>query len=146
MNPPDCPICLKHRGQGPLVGPVIYADELVHVAHRATGSLGYVLVETQRHVGYLDELTDAEAGAVGRVTSRVAAGLRAELDAEFVHTFVAGLSVPHFHQHLFVRHRGTPSHYAWHEQWADAPRGDVASLAERMTAYLTPPSTTGHAS
>jgi ATP adenylyltransferase len=139
MSLPECPICLKHRGQGPLVGPVIYQDNLLYVAHRATGSPGYAFIETQRHVSYLDELTDAEAEAVGRTASRLAFGLRAELDVEFVHSMVAGMAVAHFHQHVFVRHRGTPERYAWWEQWPDAPQGDVSTLAARLQSYLTGP-------
>ena len=118
------------------MGPTIYEDDLIHVAHRATGSLGYVFVDTQRHVPYLDQLTDAEAEAVGRTAARLARGLRAELDVEFVHTFVAGLAVPHFHQHVFVRHVGTPTEYEWWHQWPDAPHGDIAALARRLAPHL----------
>jgi diadenosine tetraphosphate (Ap4A) HIT family hydrolase len=132
----ECPICLKHRGEGPLVGPVIYQDDLVFVAHRATGSLGYAFVETQRHAPYLDDLTDEEAAAVGRVASRLARGLRAELDANFVHTAVSGLGVAHFHEHVFVRHGGTPDLYTWWQEWPDAPHGDIPALAKRLGAYF----------
>lgn len=135
----DCPICAKHRGAGPLVGPVIYADDLVFVAHRATGALGYVFVETRRHAPHLDSLTDAEAEAVGRVTSRLARGLRAELGVDFVHTAVAGLGVPHFHQHVFVRHLGTPKDHPWWPEWPSGPRGDVEALAVRLRSYLERP-------
>src|ERR687890_219770 len=45
-----CLICRKHRGEGPLVGPVVHVDEHVSVSHRATGALGYVFVESRRHV------------------------------------------------------------------------------------------------
>jgi ATP adenylyltransferase len=132
----NCPICEKHRGKGPLVGPVIYQDDLVFVAHRAGGSLGYVFVESQRHAPHLDDLTDAEAAAIGRMTTRLARGLRAELDIESVHTFVAGTAVPHFHSHVYVRHVGTPQHYAWWEQWPAAPRGDLQALADRLGRYV----------
>jgi ATP adenylyltransferase len=137
VSEPECLICQKHRGEGPLVGPVIYEDELLHVAHRATGSLGYVFIETQRHVPYLDQLTDLEAQAIGRTASRVARGLRSELDVEYVYAFVAGLAVPHFHEHVFVRHAGTPEQYEWWQQWPDAPQGDVPALVSRLASYLT---------
>jgi ATP adenylyltransferase len=138
---PDCPICSKHRGEGPLVGPVVYADELVFVAHRATGSLGYVFVESTRHAPYLADLTDAEAQALGWATVRLARGLRAELDVDFVHTAVSGIAVPHFHQHVFVRHAGTPEEYGWWQEWPSAPHGDVAEFAERLGRYFGPEST-----
>ncbi|CAA9413191.1 MAG: hypothetical protein AVDCRST_MAG75-2892 [uncultured Propionibacteriaceae bacterium] len=131
-----CLICQKHRGEGPLVGPLIHQDALVFVAHRAVGSLGYVFVETQRHVSSLAELTDAEAEAVGWTTTRLARGLCSELEVEHVHSMVAGLGVAHFHQHVFVRHAGTPSSYGWCEPWPDAPQGDTGYLARRLAAYL----------
>ncbi len=81
------------------------------VKHVATGSLsfmGHLVVETRRHAVYVDGLTDAEAGDVGRAVRAAAAALRAEFDPLFVHSAVAGLRHEHFHQHVFVRHRGTP--------------------------------------
>lgn len=136
MAEEDCLICQKHRGEGPLVGPLVYQDALLFVAHRAIGPLGYVFVETQRHVSSLDELTDREAEALGRVTTRLARGLRAELEVEHVHSMVAGLDVAHFHQHVFVRHSGTPSSYGWSEPWPDAPQGNTQQFVERLTVYL----------
>ena len=44
---------------------------------------------------------------------------------------VVGIGVPHFHQHVFARHRGTPRELNWmaSNEWADAPHGDAAALA-----------------
>jgi diadenosine tetraphosphate (Ap4A) HIT family hydrolase len=142
----DCPICAKHRGEGPLVGHVVGENELLLVSHRPVGddgtaALGYLFVEPRRHVPYLDDLTEAEAEAIGRVVRRAAAGLRTELAVDFVFSIIAGMSVAHFHQHLFVRHAGTPEEFgfmAGHE-WADAPRGDAQAIEElcgRLKPYL----------
>ena len=65
-----CPICAKHRGEGPLAGPKVFEDEHVVVSHRpvgedATAFLGYLFVESRRHVPFLDGLTDTEASAIG---------------------------------------------------------------------------------
>lgn len=136
MASPECSICQKHRGEGPLIGPVIHQDALVIVSHRAVGSLGYAFVETRRHVSSLADLTDAEAEKIGRMTTRLARGLRSELDVEHVHSMVAGLGVAHFHQHVFVRHVGTPTSYGWCEIWSEAPEGDSAHLADRLSTYL----------
>ncbi len=132
----DCSICRKHRGEGPLVGPVIYADELVCASHRPFGPAGYVFIESRRHTPYLDDLTDAEASAVGRLRSGLARGLRAELDVEFVHAQVSGRGVAHFHQHVYVRHTGTPTELEWWQQWPDAPLGDIDDLAQRLSRHL----------
>jgi ATP adenylyltransferase len=118
------------------LGPVIYRDDLVSVSHRATGPLGYVYLESRRHVAYLDQLSDAEAAAIGWAVTRVARGLRAELDVEFVHTFVSGRGVAHFHQHVFARHAGTPKDHPWWPEWDEAPHGDVQTLADRLSGYF----------
>ena len=133
----ECLICAKHLGSGPLSGPVVFADDLVVVSHRPGEVLGYLFVETRRHVAALDLLTVAEAEAVARAVRLAAVGLRAELDPEFVFSAVAGRSVAHFHQHVFVRHRGTPEELAWTEvEWAGAPRGDAAELCVRLRRHF----------
>jgi ATP adenylyltransferase len=131
-----CPLCAKQRGEGPLVCPVILCDDLVLVTHRATGSLGYVFIETIRHVGYVHQLTDAEAAAVGRMRTRVAAALTAELPVDHVFAMVLGRGVAHFHEHVFVRHVGTPTDLPWGEPWSDAPTGDIDALVGRLAARL----------
>lgn len=134
---PDCLICAKHRGTGPLVGPKVWEDEGLLVFHHPVGEdgtavLGHLYVETRRHVPYLADLTDSEAEAVGRVVRRAAHGLRTELAAEFVFSAIVGKGVAHFHQHLFVRHAGTPAEYDWMagDEWPDAPRGTAPEIAE----------------
>ncbi|MEU0882804.1 HIT domain-containing protein [Lentzea sp. NPDC005914] len=131
-----CLICAKHRGSGPLVGPVVFADDLVVVSHQPGSVLGHLFVETRRHVATLDSLTVAEAEAVARAARLVAVGLRAELDPEFVFSAVVGRVVAHFHQHVFVRHQGTPETLAWHEDWAEAPTGDVGAFSAILSGYF----------
>jgi ATP adenylyltransferase len=131
-----CLICAKHRGSGPLVGPVVWSSDLVVVSHRPVGMLGHLFVETRRHVATLDSLTVAEAEAVARAARLVAVGLRAELDPEFVFSAVVGRAVAHFHQHVFVRHQGTPEALPWHEEWPDAPTGDAGALSTNLRGYF----------
>jgi ATP adenylyltransferase len=142
----ECPICAKHRGEGPLVGPKVWEDEHSLVFHRRAGDdgttvVGYLFVETRRHVPYLADLSDAEAQAIGRVARRAAFGLRSELGADFVFSAIVGTGVPHFHQHIFARHRGTPAEYGWmaSHEWPGAPRGTAAELtelADRLRPYF----------
>ena len=132
-----CLICAKHQGHGPLVGPVVWTDSVVVVSHRPAGVLGHLFVETRRHVATLDELTVGEAEAVARAVRLVARALRAELDPEFVFSMIAGLSVAHFHQHVFVRHRGTPAELPWNEvAWKGAPSGDSGALCARLRTHF----------
>ena len=138
-----CPICAKHRGEGPLGGVRVWEDEHVVVFHAPAGFVGHLFVETKRHAPYLADLTEEEAAAVGRAAASVARALRAETDAEFVFSAVIGTGVPHFHQHLLVRYPGTPPELRWHEsdEWEDAPHADEAELeafCARLRPYLDP--------
>ncbi|HEX8865905.1 MAG TPA: histidine triad (HIT) protein, partial [Lentzea sp.] len=117
--------------------PVVFADDLVVVSHRPGDVLGYLFVETRRHVAYLDELTVEEAEAVGRAVRSAAVGLRAELAPEFVFSAIVGRAVAHFHQHVFARHQGTPEALPWDEEWSEAPTGDVAALSAELRGYFT---------
>ena len=54
---------------------------------------------------------------------------------------VINTRLEHFHEHIVVRHRGTPPDYPWHQvdEWPDAPRGDapeVAVLCERLAGHF----------
>ncbi|GHG00753.1 MULTISPECIES: histidine triad (HIT) protein [Amycolatopsis] len=137
--PEACVICAKHRGAGPLVSPVVWAGDLVVVTHRPGDFPGYLFVETRRHVANIDGLTEAEAMAVARAAWAGARALRAELDPESVHAAIAGrgLAGAHFHQHVFVRHRGTPAEFGWMDvDWPGAPREDVDLLCGRLSPYF----------
>jgi ATP adenylyltransferase len=95
----QCLICAKHRGEGPLVGPVIWADATVVVTHRlvgadGTGYPGYLFVETRRHVPSLDRLDEGEVAPVADAAWRSARALRAELDPDSVFSMLAGRAVP----------------------------------------------------
>jgi ATP adenylyltransferase len=131
----DCPICAKHRGEGPLQGQVVGRWDGLWVYHAppgedGTASLGYLFIETDRHAPHLEDLTDEEATALGRLRSRLARALTDALDVENVFSAVVGRGVPHFHEHLFVRHRGTPSDVPWHQSDEAAPRADEAAVAD----------------
>jgi ATP adenylyltransferase len=140
-----CVICAKFRNEGPLVGPYVWEDDLVRVSHLLPGTepatLGHLIVETRRHASYLDGLTDAEAAAVGLAARNAGRALRAELDVAFLHSAIINAGLEHFHQHVYVRHAGTPEQYAWHraDEWPDAPHGDrttVTELCRRLAAHF----------
>jgi histidine triad (HIT) family protein len=137
----DCSICARLES-----GAFVYADEHVVVEHLepqagGTAYLGYLFVETRRHVGGLGDLTPDEAAAVGRAAARVAHALRAAADAEHVYAAVIGHHTPHFHLHVIARHPGTPREYYWVrvDEWPDAPKGEaeaIAAFCARLKPYL----------
>jgi ATP adenylyltransferase len=139
----DCLICEKHAGRGPLVGPVVWEDRDVLVSHRPAdpdgrGFLGYLFVESRRHVARWDELTSGEAESVARTAWLAARALRAELPVELVFSAIVGMNVHHFHQHIFVRYPGTPSDVDWMASlsWDGAPRSNIDALAARLGQHF----------
>jgi diadenosine tetraphosphate (Ap4A) HIT family hydrolase len=140
----DCLICAKHRGEGPLDGELVVRHEGFWVYHSQPGddglaALGYLIIETDRHVPRLPDLTDAEAASLGRLRTRLARALREELDVPFVFAAVIGTNTPHFHEHLVARHRGVADDVPWHKSDEAAPRADVATvadLARRLRTHL----------
>jgi len=140
-----CFFCDRQDGRVPLVGGAIYVDELVYASHMFDSSaptyLGYLAVQTRRHVHQWADLTDAEAAAIGILLMRLSRALKACVGVE--HTYVVSYAevVPHFHALLTARYPGTPEVY-WRGQvydWPQAPKGgagEVALLCDKLRAYL----------
>jgi hypothetical protein len=64
----------------------------------------------------------------------------AEFGTDLIMSMIVGLAVPHFHQHAFVRHPGTPGDLPWFRsgEWSGAPQrsaAELAALAERLAAH-----------
>lgn len=81
---------------------MVAADEHWRIAH-ATGTAlpGWLVLMPRRHVTELADLTEAEAGGLGRWQLRLAAALRAEFGAD--KTYVAQFGEqPGFHLHFHV--------------------------------------------
>lgn len=68
--------------------------------------------------------------------TQLARGLRSELDVEHVRAKVAGLAVPHFHEHVLVRHVDSLPDQPWSQQWENGPQGDLHALAARLSTYV----------
>jgi diadenosine tetraphosphate (Ap4A) HIT family hydrolase len=143
----DCQICAKHRGEGPLSGELVARLDGFWIYHAPAGddglaSLGHLIVEIDRHAAYIDDLTADEAAALGRLRTRLARALRAELDAEHVFAAVIGRGIAHVHEHVLVRHAGTAADVPWHRSDEAAPRVDheaVVGLARRLGDRLARP-------
>jgi histidine triad (HIT) family protein len=140
---PECPICLKHRGGLQIPGGAIYQDDLVYAGHaqikegQDAAYLGYLMVETRRHIRGLADFTRAEAGAVTWLAARLAAALQSSRGADHVYAFVIGDHVPHFHLHLVPRYPGAPRQF-WGvrvDEWPEAPRGGPAAI-EQLCQHL----------
>ena len=142
MGTTGCDICQSHDGVGPLVVPVVWEDGPVVVKHLlgpVPVLLGHLLVETRRHTIRIEGTTEEEAAAIGRAVRRAALALAAVFDVEYVHAAIINTGCDHFHQHVYPRHRGTPSGYQWFEadSWPGAPHGD-ADAVEQLCSRLRP--------
>lgn len=134
LTPDTCDICRRHRGERHTAAELVgFGDGfwVFHVPPDESGlaSLGYLQIESDRHVAYLGDLTDDEAAALGRLRTRLAAALRKSLDPEFVFAAVIGRGIAHFHEHVFCRHRGTPPDVPWDASDEAAPRAEEARVA-----------------
>ena len=83
-------ICDKHQLGASAQGGVLFEDDLVYVGHvhtlkAPTAYRGWLVVEPKRHVAELGDLDEAEASAVGRVSSQVARLLQEREGAEHVY-------------------------------------------------------------
>lgn len=131
----DCVICTKHRSEGPLKGELVGRRDGFWVYHAPPADdglapLGELIIESDRHAPYLADLTDAEAAALGRLRSRLAAALRDELGVELVFSAAIGRSVPHFHEFLFPRHLGVPPEIPWHRSDDAGPHADADTVSD----------------
>ena len=145
----DCFICRKHRGEIAVPGGVIYEDNLLYVSHigqlplqeEQSIYLGYLIIETRRHIPGLADLTKAEAQAIGLLVTRLSRALKACTAAEHIYEFVFGDHVPHMHIHLVPRYPGAPREY-WGthvDEWPGAPHGgtqEIEALCNQIRAYL----------
>ena len=143
----DCLVCGELSGAVALPGGVLWAEEQAVAFHvpplpgRGDPYLGHVLVVTRRHVASLADLSAEESGAIGRGAAALARALVDGAGATWVHAAVAGLDVPHFHQHLLPRYADTPRTAPWHalDDWDGAAHGgagQIEALCERLRAAL----------
>lgn len=143
----DCFVCRKQLGEIAIPGGAVYEDELVYAGHiqilegNLSAYLGYLMVEPQRHIPGLGDLSDEEAQALGRLVAHLSRALKSSEGAEHVYAFVLGDKVPHLHLHLVPRYPGAPREY-WGvhvDEWPEAPRGwagEIEALCGRLRAYL----------
>ncbi|GAB4574468.1 MAG: HIT family protein [Anaerolineae bacterium] len=147
MPDEGCYICRKHAGEIDEPGGAIYADDLMVVGHariaegQETAYLGYLMIETRRHVAGLADLFVDEAATLGVLAARLAQALQDTEGAEHVYAFVIGDGVPHLHLHLVPRYPGTPRDYYGPrvDEWPDAPRGGpdaIAAVCDRLREWL----------
>jgi histidine triad (HIT) family protein len=134
----DCFICRKHRGEVNVPGGIIFQSKQIIISHSQIQEnetehyLGHIIIETQRHVSEVSELTDLEAQEVGLCIKRIANVLLRTTKMEHIYSFLIGDGVPHVHIHVIGRYPGAPKEF-WNtkvDEWPDATRGGEKEIAE----------------
>ena len=138
----DCQICLKHDGKGPLKGVLVGRTKRFWVWHAppqpdGRTRLGHIIIESDRHVPYLADLTADEASDLGRLRTRLSYALRTSLSSQFVMAAVIGMGVAHFHEHIYARPAREPDDVGWYDSDELLELVDQASL-ERLSDALRP--------
>lgn len=111
----ECTICNKQKGLVPVVGGVIYEDDLVYASHiydeEEPTDLGYLMAETKRHVHTFADLTDAQAQAIGLLITGLSRALKACVGADLAYAVFFAEVVPHLHVLITARYPNTPPEY-----------------------------------
>ena len=141
-----CFFCDQQNGLVPVVGGAVYADKLVYASHMFNATepsyLGYLAVQTRRHVHHWADLTETEASAIGILIMRLSRALKACLAVDHTYVVYYAEVVPHLHVLLTARYASTPQEY-WREKvyaWPQAPKGgaeEVEMLCDKLRTYLT---------
>jgi len=129
----SCLICRKHLEKLP---EIVFNDEYVTVSHYLSDQyssqnyLGYYFVEMNRHFDGIQNATDSELNAMMKVTRKLAHALMDKFGGERIYTFILGDGVKHLHQHVIIKHNGTPKEYraCRVDEWPEAPRGSYADI------------------
>lgn len=139
----DCYICRKHRGEVKVPGGVIYQDDLLYVSHaqirdgQTKAFVGTLFIEPKRDADGIEDLTEEEAAAIGRMARKLSRALKTVTMAEGICLFRFGHHVHHFHLWLVPRYPGTPKEY-WGtkvDEWPGAPFGNADEIGNSATGF-----------
>jgi histidine triad (HIT) family protein len=142
-----CKICDKHKRHEKKASPDFIAERggwrLFHYPQEPGERVirGHLLLETDRHIEDLAELTEEEAAAMGTFVRDIVGVQRGHLEAEHVYMFRINDKVPHLHVHLIPRYKLTPKQF-WGTNitnWSEGPRVGVDSakvLVEKLRTLI----------
>lgn len=144
----DCLSCALERRADPPPRERIYLDAHWRVAHAfGTAQLGWLVVLPRRHVIALDELSPAEAAALGLVLRAVTSALREVTGCAktYVALFAEAEGFGHVHFHVVPRHADLDPQLRGPRIFAlmggdparHVPDGDMDQLAGQLTAALS---------
>lgn len=128
---PSCGVCGLHADPAALAATLIWRDGLWLLRHHPLPAplVGWLVLDTRRHVGGPVDFDAAEAGSFGSTLQRASALVRTLTGCERVYAIAFGEGARHLHLHLIPRHAMDPASEAW----------KVADLYRAMTRGERPP-------
>jgi len=133
-----CPICARQARSGEY----IYVSDHWVLRHSSeTDILGYLVLESSRHILDMSEASADECASLGQVMKLAVGAIRASVDCERVYSVTLAEVVPHFHVHLIPRTPSLPRAYRGRGVLAYPllPAADpalVESTCERLRAAI----------
>jgi diadenosine tetraphosphate (Ap4A) HIT family hydrolase len=136
-----CPICRSIRSDEEGLAGAARADpcELLRIGgfrlrrHASPSPVaGWTIVDLVRHAATIDELSEAEAGELGRIVARASAAIRAVTGCERVYVLSFAEAARHVHVHLVPRHEHDPRTAGWAiaDLYRGVASGEVAAADE----------------
>ena len=106
-----CVACRVSRGEHVPVGGIAWrgAGFVLHAPLDPCPVPGWLVLTSERHARALYDLTEDEAGQLGRLAARAMRAQRDALGAEHVYAFAIGDVLRHVHLHLVPRFADTPA-------------------------------------
>ncbi len=139
-------VCEKHKDFDQVTGVPIAEGEGFVVSHfpiidGQKANKGHLLIEAKRHIVAADEISEAEAQALGLLICKSIKLLTKFLGAEHAYVFRINDKVAHFHFHIVPRFKNTPKEYWGHKitEWPDATKLDhdqVRSLSKELRLQI----------
>lgn len=153
----DCVLCLGPGADDGLRRVEVWEGRLRRVTVSVASEVpGCSYLELKRHIPYITDLNGEEAATLGVMLACVSTALKQSIEAELVHVYLFGDSVPHLHFHLAPHRQGDAlsekiikgeeveivleGGHKWIEtkDFPALPEEEVRTVAEQVRARLRP--------
>ena len=135
-----CPICRLHDDPAALSAYEIGRGSLWLLRHHPDPAplVGWLLLDSLRHVAGPADFNDLEAGSWGLALRYASALLKEQTGCDRVYAIAFGEGAPHLHLHLIPRFASDPRTAAWSvaDHYRAVEAGERAAAAPQSVAEL----------
>lgn len=108
-----CPICRSLDGEADSTE-ILRGGGFRVRRHPAPSPIaGWTIVDLVRHAATIDDLSEQEAGELGRMVARGVGAIRSATGCDRVYVLAFAEAARHVHVHLAPRHAGDPRTAGW---------------------------------